>query len=448
LISSQKKSPVCIIGAGLAGLTAALRLAKQKVPVTLIEKEAVPGGLASSIALSNEPIERFYHFICGPDRELLQLIEEVGLKPKLHWHPCKVTYFQNQKLYAFGTPFDLLRFDPVPWSQRIRFGLNILCSTYRKDWRALDKIPARDWLIRQAGPEAYRRIWEPLIKLKFGEYEDQLSAAWIWHRVNRVANSKRKIWGRESHGYLEGGTETLIQRMLEQLESLGAKVYFNTAVEKILTAEGQVTGVKIRTNNSTEELCCGLVYSTIQFPLLADILREPVDNPENTVLKKIQAVKYIGVVAVLLQLDRPFSDSFWMNINVPGIPFNGIIEYTNLNRYFDRGRTHILYIPYYMPVTDDKFSQPDSEYLQECFEAFKMINPRFEEKWVVNSVVSRAAYAQPICDIGFADRVPGLRGPLKGLLVSDPCQLYPADRTLTGAVRLGTEVAKMIISQE
>lgn len=448
MTSSREKSPVGIIGAGLAGLTAALRLAKQKIPVTLIEKEAVPGGLASSINLGRETIERYYHFICGPDQELLQLIEEVGLKPKLYWHPCKVTYFQNQKLYAFGTPFDLLRFNPVPWSQRIRFGLNILGSTYRKDWRALDRLSAKAWLIRQAGPEAYRRIWEPLIKLKFGEHEAEISAAWIWHRVNRVANSKRKLWERESHGYLEGGTETLVQRMLEQLKALGATVLFNTAVEKIMATNGQVTGVRTRNGNSVEELNCPLVYSTIQFPLLVDILQEQADDPENTVLKKIKGVKYIGVVVVLLQLDRPFSDSFWMNINVPEIPFNGIIEYTNLNRHFDRGRTHILYIPYYMPVTDRRFSQPDDKYLEECYQAFKLINSRFEEKWVINSVVSRAAYAQPICDLGFADRVPGPRGPLKGLLVSDPCQLYPADRTLTGAVRLGTEAAKMIISRE
>jgi len=159
---------VCIIGTGLAGLSAALYLARRDIPVTLIEKEDRPGGLASSIAIRGERIERFYHFICGPDVELVRLIQQVGLKDKLHWRSCKTSCFHDQRLYPFGTPFDLLRFDPLPLGQRVRFGVNILQSRYRREWLELDQQPAKGWLIRHVGTQAYTQIWEPLLKVKFG----------------------------------------------------------------------------------------------------------------------------------------------------------------------------------------------------------------------------------------------------------------------------------------
>jgi protoporphyrinogen oxidase len=133
----QENREVCIIGAGLAGLSAALYLARRDIPITLIERENIPAGLASSIAFGGGRVERFYHFICGCDAELIQLIERVGLKDKLHRRPCSTTYFHDQRLYPFGTPFDLLRFGPTPFCQRIRFGLISLKAAIAKsgfDW--------------------------------------------------------------------------------------------------------------------------------------------------------------------------------------------------------------------------------------------------------------------------------------------------------------------------
>jgi len=45
---------VCIIRAGLAGLSAALYLAGRNIRVTLIEKEDRSGGLASSVPIGDE----------------------------------------------------------------------------------------------------------------------------------------------------------------------------------------------------------------------------------------------------------------------------------------------------------------------------------------------------------------------------------------------------------
>ena len=76
---------VVIVGGGLAGLAAAYDLSRTGFHVVVLEAAPDFGGLASSFRLEGHPVERFYHFICGSDRSLVQLVSEVGLESKLHW---------------------------------------------------------------------------------------------------------------------------------------------------------------------------------------------------------------------------------------------------------------------------------------------------------------------------------------------------------------------------
>src|SRR5213593_1388625 len=39
-----------------------------------------------------------------------------------------------------GSP-EWLRFSVIPWTQRLRFGVHVLRSRYRSQWRRLDQIP-------------------------------------------------------------------------------------------------------------------------------------------------------------------------------------------------------------------------------------------------------------------------------------------------------------------
>ena len=83
----------------------------------------------------------------------------------------------------------------------------------QSDWRGLDGLPARDWLIDNIGKEAYNVIWHPLLRVKFGDHYDKISAAWLWHRIVRVARSRNPWWGRSMFGYLTHGSETIVRAL-------------------------------------------------------------------------------------------------------------------------------------------------------------------------------------------------------------------------------------------
>ena len=116
---------VAVIGGGVAGLTAAYELSKAGQEVILLEKEKELGGLASSFPLSGHHIERYYHFICLNDSDLLDMLRELGLDFRLRWVKTRMGLYHSGRLYSFGAPLDLLTFPPFGLVDRLRFGLMI-----------------------------------------------------------------------------------------------------------------------------------------------------------------------------------------------------------------------------------------------------------------------------------------------------------------------------------
>jgi protoporphyrinogen oxidase len=439
---SSPLKQICVIGAGLAGLSAAYDLGRAGHRVTVLEASHEIGGLASSLRIGDQPVEHFYHFICQGDDDLLELVEELGIQDRLHWQQTRTSFFYNGRLYRFGSPFDLLRFTPVPVVQRIRFGLNVIVSRYAKEWRKLDGVPAKAWLIRQVGEQAYTVIWDPLLRVKFGEHHDQVSAAWIWHRIHRVANSRRRLWEHEQFGYLELGSETVIDALAQRLRRMpNVDLRTRVRVEHAQTENGQVTGLRLADG---AVIACDSVISTVALPVLLKIAPDLPDDYR----RRLGEIDYLGVVCGLLRLRRPITDSFWVNVNDPHIPFNGFIEYSNLNRHLHLGSSAITYVPYYLRTSAPRYSFSDEQLLDEFVDGLRRVNPAFERSWVEECHISRATYAQAICTVGFADRVPGHRTPLAGLYITDSAQFYPADRTISSAIQMGRRVARMINSNE
>ena len=68
-----------VIGGGPAGLKAAHVLAKGGLGVTLLEHSRLLGGLAGSFDVQGVRIERYYHFICQGDDDLVATLDELGL---------------------------------------------------------------------------------------------------------------------------------------------------------------------------------------------------------------------------------------------------------------------------------------------------------------------------------------------------------------------------------
>ena len=171
-------------------------------------------------------------------------------------------------------------------------------------------------------------------------------------------------------------------------------------------------------------------------PFVASIIP---DLPEDW-KAKYDAISNIGVCCVLFKLKKSVTPHFWVNINEPDIAIPGIIEFSNL-RPVDHT---VIFVPYYMPATHPKFSWSSKQLLDEAFGYIQRINPTINQDDILATHVARLRYAQPICEPGFAAKLPPIQTPIKGLQIADTCFYYPEDRGISESVRVAREMAQRI----
>ena len=416
-----------IIGAGISGLAAGFRLARKGHHVKVFERDAAVGGLVSTFDLDGTRIERYYHFLCGRDDAYVDLCRELGLASRIVFKKARTGFYYEGREFSLTTPLDLLRFTPIPLSQRIRFGLFALEARGREEWRQLDELAAKPWLIDRLGERAYDVIWRPLLSLKFGAQHDRISAAWVWHRLHRVARSKGR------HGFLHGGADLLLDALAGRIREHGGAIHTSRPVAGVLVDEGRVRGLHLADG---EVFACDRVVSTLPLPVLAGMLPEE-DSP---FLQALRAVEYIGVACVVFKLAKPVTRNFWLNINDSAVATNGIIEYTNLNP-LTGADGHIAYVPYYLATDHELFRESDEAIVRQSWEALRRVSPRLSDSDRVAHRVFRSDYAQAVCTTGFLGRIPDSRAPIEGLHLLDSVYLYPEDRSQSGLIARAFECA-------
>lgn len=82
---SDLRPSICVIGAGLTGLVCAWELSRKGFAVQVVEQHSTAGGMLSSMRLGHEYIELLPHHIRKSDRNLLNLLKELGLQDELAW---------------------------------------------------------------------------------------------------------------------------------------------------------------------------------------------------------------------------------------------------------------------------------------------------------------------------------------------------------------------------
>jgi protoporphyrinogen oxidase len=422
---------VVVLGAGAMGLAAAYHALKRGHAVTLLEASPQVGGMAAHFDFGGLSLERYYHFVCKADQPTFDLMDELGIGDKMRWVPTSMGYFFDGKLYPWGDPVSLLKFPKLGVVEKLRYGLMMFLQTKRRNWSALENVSAKTWIERWCGESVYCKLWKPLFDLKFYEYADNVSAAWIWTRIKRVGNSRRSMF-QEEMGYIEGGSETLVRALESAIARLGGTVELACPVTEVICEGGHVTGVLA----GGRTFAADAVISTVPTPHVSRL----VPTLPQDWKAKYDAIANIGVICVVFKLRRSVTKHFWVNIIDPHFEIPGIIEFSNLRPTGDT----IVYVPYYMPVTQAKWSKDDAFFKEEAFGYLKRLNPQITDADFIGMHVGRLRHAQPVCPPGFLSMIPPVETPIAGLQIADTCFYYPEDRGIAESVRFGAEMAERI----
>ncbi len=424
---------VAVLGAGPMGLAVAYQLARDGHHPIVFEADDRVGGMTAAFDFSGLSIERYYHFHCTSDHAFLAILDELALADKMHWVVTKMGYWFQGQLQPWGNPIALLKFKGLSLTAKFRYGLHAFLCTKRNDWQPLDHVEATGWIRRWVGKEAYEVLWRRLFDYKFYDYKDNLSAAWIWSRIRRIGRSRYSLF-REKLGYLEGGSETLLQAMRADIEAHGGEIRLNSAISKVIIEAGIVRGVEV----AGHLIAFDKVLSTIPLPYIPRLIPDlPVD-----ILEHFRSINNIAVVCIIVKLRKALTENFWLNTNDPDMDIPGLVEYSNLRPLDD----HIVYVPFYMPGEHPKFTEPDQAFLDKVRRYFKKINPMLCDDDFIDLRASRYRYAQPICEPGYLDKLPPVALPVIGLWVADTSYYYPEDRGISESIEFGRKMAKQVVA--
>jgi len=421
---------IAVLGAGPMGLAVAYQLLQEGHIPVIFEADDRVGGMTACMDFSGTQIERYYHFHCTSDTGFLQLLDELGIADMMNWTETHMGYWFNNELQPWGNPIALLRFRGLSLLSKIRYGLMVFVSTKRKHWKDLDEVEATFWVKRWVGEEAYEILWRKLFEYKFYHFTGNLSAAWIWSRIRRLGTSRYNLF-KEKLGYLEGGSQTLLDTLQAYLEANGAELKLGCPVYRVLIEEGSVVGVK--TSEGSEQF--SKVISTIPLPHVPRLIP---DLPEE-ILDQYRAVNNIAVVCVIAKLRRPLTVNFWVNINDDEMDIPGLVEYSNL-RPLD---STIVYVPFYLPSDHEKYDEADVVFTDKVKCYLRRINPDLAEEDFLDIRASRYRFAQPICEPGFLAKLPPIALPVNGLWVADTSFYYPEDRGISESIDLGRDLARI-----
>jgi protoporphyrinogen oxidase len=422
-------SRVVVLGAGPMGLAAAQRAVTLGHEVDLIEVDGKVGGMAAHFDFSGTSLERFYHFVCKSDAPTFALMDELGIGDRIRWVDTSMAYYTHGKVHKWGDPVSLLLFPHLTLVEKIRTGLQMFLTTKSDNFDRIEHLTSRQWIERGSGKSVYDKLWKRLQELKFYELADEISASWIATRIRRVGNSRRSMF-QEQLGYIDDGSETLMEAVAADIRRKGGRIHLNAPAEQVVVEDGAVKGVKTRARTFDAEA----MISTVPIPLVVQLIPDlPRDWRE-----KYAAIRNIGVVCLVFKLKKSVTPHFWLNIVADDIEIPGIIEFSNL-RTFDNA---IVYVPYYMPVTRPKWRWTDQQFIDEAFGYIKRINPDIGNGDLLDAKIGRLRHAQPICEPNFRDRIPPVQTPITGLQVADTCYYYPEDRGIAESIRLGRRMAE------
>jgi protoporphyrinogen oxidase len=422
-----------VIGAGVLGLTAALRLGQQGHDVTILEQSEVPGGLASSFEVAPGIwLERFYHHIFGTDKRAIALIRELDLGERLRWHRPETTVMVDGVPRQLDSAGSLLRFNRLTVTERLRMGAAIGLIKLMPSPTPLERSTAHHWMRRACGSRGHSEVWEPLLRAKFGDTWDRVSMGWLWARIHDRTPAL---------GYLDGGFHQLYTALSARVAAQGGTITYGAPVRSIARADGRLQ-VAYQEGGALATTDVDRVVSTVAPAVTARLHPDLANGPSGK-----GPYPPLSAHCLVLALDRPLTGIYWIGTADREWPFLAVVEHTALLPPSAYGDRHLVYLGAYRPADDPLPKQPIEEQLAVAKDLLRTLNPEWDPSWVTDAWTFHAPYAQPIVDTGFRARIPGFDTALPGVFAASMFQVYPHDRGQNYSIELAERLVSHLARQ-
>jgi len=298
---------VIILGGGLAGLAAAIRLAEAGCDVEILEKRPVLGGRASSFLPPGgaEPIDNCQHVLLGCCTNLLDFFRRAGTADRFRFYN-RFLFLGPGGLSAVGAsslpaPLHLLpslvSFRDLTWRDRWAIARAMLVILRRSEEGTEETM--LDWLRRQRQtPRAIEHFWRSILTSALNEDLERLSARHAFH----------VFWDaflRNRRGYrMAVPTASLSELYSGEILSRKCRVTPGTAVARMEVSGERIEKIVLQNGEERE---ADYYVSAVTPDALVKLLPAPLvaEWPE---LTRLAQLEWSPITGIHLWFDRPISD--------------------------------------------------------------------------------------------------------------------------------------------
>ncbi len=302
----QTQSPsVVIVGGGLAGIAAAMRLAGRGMTVTLVETRKRLGGRATSFddPVTGQVLDNCQHVLMGCCTNLIDLYRRLGVAQQIRWY--RRLYFADgqgviDQLEADDLPAplhmtrSLLAFKSLAWSEKAAITRGMLAILrLGPDGRGdLFDTTFSHWLAQHGQPSSVvRKFWSVIVTSALNELPERASAA---HAIQVF----RDGFLASEHAYVMGLSAVPLVRLYDAARDAvtraGGKVMLSTSADRFVFDGQRITALRLANGS---ELAADAFVSTVPFDRLDKLCSSSMRDadPRLTVLKRLTVSPIIGI---------------------------------------------------------------------------------------------------------------------------------------------------------
>ncbi len=362
---------VAVIGAGPAGMTAALQLSRGGAQVSLYESSDRVGGLARSFELWGQRVDLGPHRFFSTDRRVNQLwLEIVGDEYAMVDRLTRI-YYQGRFFYYPLKPFNAL------WNMGFADAALCLASFWKEQvtpsFEATRDASFESWIVRRFGRRLFEMFFKPYSEKLWGIPCSELSPDFAAQRIKKfslreAALSAFSTQRRRQHetlldrfAYPLAGTGSVYESMAEKVRNLGGQIYLQSPVKRILWQGFDVQGLELQDGRQEQ---FDQVISTM--PLTA--LVRGLEKTSAAVDSAARSLQFRNTILVYLQVDSDslFSDQ-WLYIHSPELKMGRVTNFRNwVPQLYGEERTTILAVEFWCNREDADWKAPDEILIEQA----------------------------------------------------------------------------------